>query len=676
VLIARWRNVRDVGYGRVVVALDSHPARARRLVVGLSAALALAAVSPGVATAAVTSTFSSGALTVSSNAFDTIVVDCVSGSAAVTVNGNPGAISPSPPACSQVTSMTVNGGAGNWLRLDGINPGEFPNISGAIAINGGTSADTIDGSQVADTIAGGGGGDTLNGNGGNDTFNEGGNLDIFDGGAGIDTLNCTVGISFFTVSASAISHDAGDWTYSNLEIINAFSANSDSGYNAQSATARVNGSSAFTDKNDSFVTGPFDDSFNGGPAFIADTIVAITDSPILTLTNSSLTGTTTGLDSLISVESASFTSLGGTIDNTWDASGFTPGAGDNVGMLAGPGNDTLIGTGASDSLNGEEGNDVLSGRGSNETLIGGPGIDTAKETGVSTASVTATNMTTNFGTDGFNSIDAVDLTGTGNGETLGVTTFTGPVKFDGAAGADTLNGGSGNDDLTGGTGVDNFSAGPGNDTLRAQDATADGLIACGTGDDTVFADDVDKVESDCETVTRPQPPGPGPGDGGPGSGTGEGGTGGSGPGTGGPAGSVVDVVKPVASVAVNPSRFSSAGSGGSIASAAGTRVTYQLSEPATALFRVQRARPGRRVGGRCVAPTRANRNRKRCTRWVRVRGSFSQAGQAGSNTFRFTGRVGGRRLRLGRYRLVLVATDGAGNKSAAARAPFRIIRRR
>jgi hypothetical protein len=105
-------------------------------------------------------------------------------------------------------------------------------------------------------------------------------------------------------------------------------------------------------------------------------------------------------------------------------------------------------------------------------------------------------------------------------------------------------------------------------------------------------------------------------------------------------------------------------------------VTYRLSEPASARFTVQRARPGRRSGKRCAKPRRSNRGGKRCTRWVRVRGSFTHAGQAGSNSFRFTGRVGGRKLRLGRHRLVLVATDAAGNRSAAVRATFRIVPRR
>jgi Ca2+-binding RTX toxin-like protein len=655
-----------LGYLRKVVAPDSHPARAARTFAVLACALALAGIIPGVASAAVTATFSAGALTATSNAAESISVDCVSGSALVLGNAAMVPITPVTPACSQVQSITVAGGTGNTLVLNGIGAGEFANLTGPITINGGTGTDTIQGSQVADAIAGGGGADTMEANGGNDTLTDSSNLDSFNGGLGTDTLNCTVGISFFMVGATTITHDAGDWTYASIEIVNASSKNSDSSYDAQNANFRLNASSSFADKNDSFVTGPFNDSFNGGPAFIADTIVAHTDSPLLTLTNTSLVGTTTGTDALADIEAGAFTSLGGNVANTWDASGFTPGLNDNVSMTSGPGNDILIGTSASDALNGEDGDDILSGRGGNEsgpsnTLTGGNGTDTARETGVTSATVTATGMSTNFGNDTFSSIEAVDLTGTGADETFNVTSFAGNVRFDGAGGADTLNAAVGNDELIGGPGVDTFSGGDGNDTIRANDATVDGTIACGTGQDTAIVDKDDVVQSDCETVTVPQPPG---------------GTGGPGGPVGGSGNPVVDILAPVVSMELATRRFSAASRGASFAAAVGSRVTYRLSERASARFTVERARPGRRAGGRCAKPKRSNRAGRRCTRWVPVKGSFTQQGLAGANSFRFTGRVGGRKLRLGRHRLVLVATDLAGNRAAAVRAAFRIVPRR
>jgi uncharacterized delta-60 repeat protein len=134
----------------------------------------------------------------------------------------------------------------------------------------------------------------------------------------------------------------------------------------------------------------------------------------------------------------------------------------------------------------------------------------------------------------------------------------------------------------------------------------------------------------------------------------------------------------VGSIALNP-RVLRAANSGSSATEAGTQiattVTYRLSEPATVTWRVRRARPGRRVRGRCVKPRRTNRARRKCRRYVRVRGSFTTAGAQGVNRFRFTGRLRNRKLRPGRYRLVAVATDSTGLKSAPKRAGFRIVRR-
>ena len=107
----------------------------------------------------------------------------------------------------------------------------------------------------------------------------------------------------------------------------------------------------------------------------------------------------------------------------------------------------------------------------------------------------------------------------------------------------------------------------------------------------------------------------------------------------------------------------------------GSRVSYRLSEAATVSFRVQRAAAGRRVGGRCRRPTRANRPRPRCARYVLLKGSLRHAGSAGSNRFRFTGRLRGRKLGPAAYRLRARSVDAAGNTSPFVRKRFRIVRR-
>ena len=108
----------------------------------------------------------------------------------------------------------------------------------------------------------------------------------------------------------------------------------------------------------------------------------------------------------------------------------------------------------------------------------------------------------------------------------------------------------------------------------------------------------------------------------------------------------------------------------------GTTVLYSLSETATVTFRVQRRTTGRRVGGRCVKRTKANRSRPHCARFVRLRGRLTDQATAGANELRFRGRLRGRRLPPGAYRLVATAIDEAGNRSAPARTAFRILRRR
>jgi hypothetical protein len=86
----------------------------------------------------------------------------------------------------------------------------------------------------------------------------------------------------------------------------------------------------------------------------------------------------------------------------------------------------------------------------------------------------------------------------------------------------------------------------------------------------------------------------------------------------------------------------------------GTTVSYVLSEPAVVRFHIEAARRGH---------------------YKLLRGSFARAGHAGSNSFKFRGRLRGRKLGPGRYRLLGVATDRAGNTSRLKRIRFQIIRR-
>lgn len=105
----------------------------------------------------------------------------------------------------------------------------------------------------------------------------------------------------------------------------------------------------------------------------------------------------------------------------------------------------------------------------------------------------------------------------------------------------------------------------------------------------------------------------------------------------------------------------------------GTTISFNLSEAATVRFIIQRRARGRKVGRKCVAPRPSNRGARSCIRWLKVRGQTELTGVTGPNSFRFTGRLAGRKLAPGFYRAVSVATDAAGNRSPVTRGAFSVL---
>ena len=109
----------------------------------------------------------------------------------------------------------------------------------------------------------------------------------------------------------------------------------------------------------------------------------------------------------------------------------------------------------------------------------------------------------------------------------------------------------------------------------------------------------------------------------------------------------------------------------------GAKVTYTLNVAASVRFTVQLRSIGRKVThakkATCERPTKHNRKQHRCIRYITVKGSFTRAGLTGSNTFRFSGRLNGKRLTRGEYRLIASPTINAATGRAAS-ANFRIIR--
>jgi uncharacterized delta-60 repeat protein len=130
------------------------------------------------------------------------------------------------------------------------------------------------------------------------------------------------------------------------------------------------------------------------------------------------------------------------------------------------------------------------------------------------------------------------------------------------------------------------------------------------------------------------------------------------------------------SLRITPSAFRTAATGPSALAAArrgGALVSFTLDRAASVRFSVERAGSGRRVGGRCVKPSRSNRATRRCTRYTGLARGFTREGDAGANRLRFTGRLNGRRLRPARYRLVATPTAD-GLRGDATRVRFRVRR--
>ncbi len=111
-----------------------------------------------------------------------------------------------------------------------------------------------------------------------------------------------------------------------------------------------------------------------------------------------------------------------------------------------------------------------------------------------------------------------------------------------------------------------------------------------------------------------------------------------------------------------------------------TTFSYWLSEPASVTFEIHRKVTGRRVGGECKRPTRANREHRPCTLRYRYIGLFKRSGEQGGNTAEFAGKVRARngsrvKLSLGTYRATAIALDSAGARSKPRSAWFRVVRR-
>lgn len=198
----------------------------------------------------------------------------------------------------------------------------------------------------------------------------------------------------------------------------------------------------------------------------------------------------------------------------------------------------------------------------------------------------------------------------------------GPNTLRGGPGEDTIAGADGDDVIDGGPGADTLSGDAGDDVILARDGAPDS-IACGPGIDSVVADPRDAIAGDCEIAgirasdrTRPLL-----------------------------TGVHLSRRKFRLARATTPATAKAAAAG------RGTVLRYQLSERATVTID--------------VVPANA----------TTFLGRLTRSSRAGRNSVTFSGRMKGRTLRPGSYRLRVRAMDAAGNLSVVRTVPFRVVRR-
>jgi hypothetical protein len=136
----------------------------------------------------------------------------------------------------------------------------------------------------------------------------------------------------------------------------------------------------------------------------------------------------------------------------------------------------------------------------------------------------------------------------------------------------------------------------------------------------------------------------------------------TGPAGGGPAGGGPDTTAGVvlSSLKVDPRRFWVKGF------RSGTTIQYTLSQAARVTLRFDRLTKGRRKGRRCVARGHG----KACT-IIKRAGTLTLKGKAGPNRQRFSGKLRGKPLGLGRYRVTATVASGRARTVGVAiiRAP-------
>jgi hypothetical protein len=125
--------------------------------------------------------------------------------------------------------------------------------------------------------------------------------------------------------------------------------------------------------------------------------------------------------------------------------------------------------------------------------------------------------------------------------------------------------------------------------------------------------------------------------------------------------------------AVGPTPTPLSGQSASTRHQRGTVFSYQLDQPATMKIAIQAKARGRRVGRTCRADSPRLHRKPRCSRTITI-ATLTRTSHTGRNKVAFSGRIGGRALKPGRYQAIFTAVDSAGASPPKALG-FTIVKR-
>ena len=92
----------------------------------------------------------------------------------------------------------------------------------------------------------------------------------------------------------------------------------------------------------------------------------------------------------------------------------------------------------------------------------------------------------------------------------------------------------------------------------------------------------------------------------------------------------------------------------------GTKIKFTLNVNASVTIKIEKKTKGRKVKGKCRKATKKNQAKKKCSRFVKTGKLVRKNRKAGANTVAFSGRIGKKKLKPGKYRASVTAYNKAG----------------